>query len=56
MYGMIYDPGTETYPSRVSLALPTPGWGFHTVRGGSDPGDHRFRPRFIGVAHVWNDF
>ena len=22
-------------------------WGFHTVRGGIDPGGHRFRPRFV---------
>ena len=21
--------------------------------GGSDPGDHRFRPRFVGVVDVW---
>ena len=27
-------------------------WGFHTVRGGVDPGGHRFRPRFVGVVEV----
>ena len=32
------------------------GWGFHTVRGGIDPGDHRFRPRIVGVIEVWKDF
>ena len=25
------------------------GWGFHTVRGGIDPGDHRFRPLMLEV-------
>ena len=25
-------------------------WGFHTVRRGIDPRDHRFRPRFVGVV------
>ena len=28
-------------------------WGFHTVWGGIDPWDHRFRPRFVGVVEVW---
>ena len=31
-------------------------WGFHTVRGGFDPGDHCFRPRAVGVVKVWKDF
>ena len=31
-------------------------WGLHTVRGGIDPGDHRFRPRFVGGADVWKDY
>ena len=35
------------YPPRVALPLRTPGWGFHIVRGGIDPGDHRFRPRML---------
>ena len=26
------------------------GWGFHTVLGGIDPGDPRFRPRVVGVS------
>lgn len=31
-------------------------WGFHTVRGGVDPGDRRFFPRFVGVVYIWKDF
>ena len=31
-------------------------WGFHTVRGGIDPGDRRFRPRVVGVVDVWKIF
>ena len=31
------------------------GWGFHTLRGGIDPGDLRFRPRGIGVVDIWKD-
>ena len=33
-----------TYPLRVALALRTPGWGFQSMRGGIDVGDHRFFP------------
>ena len=40
---------------RVVLALPTPGWGFHAVRGGVDLGRHRFRPQLVGVVDVWKD-
>ena len=32
------------------------GWGFHTLRGGIDPGDLRFRPRVVGVVEIWNGF
>ena len=28
------------------------GWDFHTVRGGVDPGDHRFHSRGVGVVNV----
>ena len=28
------------------------GWGIHTVRGGIDPGNLRFRFRFVGVVDV----
>ena len=31
------------------------GWGFHTVRGGFDPGDHRCRPRVVAVVDLWRD-
>ena len=44
----------ELYPPLLALALRTPGWRFHTVRGGIDPGP-RFRPRFVGVD-VRKDF
>ena len=32
------------------------GWGFHTLRGGIDPGDLRFRPQVVGVVEMWTDF
>ena len=51
-----FDPGIGPRPPRVTLFLRTPGWSFHTVRGGIDPGDHPFRPRFVGVVAVWKDF
>ena len=31
-------------------------WGFRNVRGGVDPGDHRFRPRIAGVVGALKDF
>ena len=61
----IYNPGMGTYPPRGALALCTIpsqsaigqlGWGRHTVRGGIDPRDHRFRPRVVGVVDIWNVF
>ena len=30
-------------------------WGFHTLRGGIDPGDFHFRPRVVGVVDIWKD-
>ena len=30
-------------------------WGFHSVRGGFDPGDHRFRPQVVGFVDVRRD-
>ena len=54
MYGMISDPRIGYYPPRVALALRTPGWGFHTMRGGIDQGEHRFRPRLVGVVVYGN--
>ena len=55
MYGIVSDAGMGLYPHRMVLALQISGWGFHTVWGGIDPGNHRFRPRFIEVIDVWND-
>ena len=49
MYVRISDLDMGPYPSRVVLALRTPGWGFHTVRSGIDPGGHCFRPRLLGL-------
>ena len=31
------------------------GWGFHTVRGGIDPADLRFRPKDVGVTRMLKD-
>ena len=65
MYGRISDPGMGVYRPRVVLALfSSPrqsaigrrGWGFRTVRGGFDPGDHGFHPRVVGDVDVWRDF
>ena len=28
-------------------------WGFHTLRGGIDPRDPRFRRRVVGVVEAW---
>ena len=54
MYGRIYDPGRRPYPTRVVLAPRAPGWVFHNMRGGIDPGDHPFRPRFVGIIDKMN--
>ena len=32
------------------------GRGFHTLRGGIDPGDLRLRPRVVRVVEIWKDF
>ena len=65
MEARIYDPGN---PSLVALALrtwiyePQPisnepvGSGFPHRAGQIDPGDHRFRPQFVGVVDLWKDF
>ena len=64
MYEDISDPGIGSYRPWVALALfssPSQsaisrwGWGFHTVRGGVDPADHRFRPRVVGFVEVYRD-
>ena len=55
MSGRISDAGMRSYPPRVVLALCEPHIGVSTVRGGIDPGDHRLRPRLVGVTFVWKD-
>ena len=40
----------------MTVAIRTPGWGFYTVGGGIGPGDHRFRPPFVGVVDIWKIF
>ena len=52
MYQMICDPGIESYPFRVALTLRISGWGLVNMRGGIDPGHHRFCLRFVGVVDV----
>ena len=32
------------------------GWGFHTLRGGTDLGDLCFLPRVVGVVEAWREF
>ena len=32
------------------------GLGFHTLRGGIDPRDLRYRPRIVGVVEIRRDF
>ena len=56
LYGRIFDLGMGSYLLRMAMALRTAGRGFHTMRGGIDPDDHRSRPRFVGVVDVWKDF
>ena len=56
LQGRISDPEMCSYPPWMAIALRTPGWGFHTVGGGIDPGSLRFRPRFVGVVDVWKHF
>ena len=47
--------------SLSQLATRHLGWGFHTLRGGIDPGDLRFCPRGVGgfmrpyPPRVWRD-
>ena len=31
-------------------------WGVHTVRGGINPGDVRFRPRVVQIVEIWKYF
>ena len=54
MYGIMSDAGMGPCPPRVAAGSTNPRLGFHNVRGGIGPGDHRFLPRFAGVG-VWKD-
>ena len=38
---------------RRDLHLGQSDWGFHTVRGGINPGDARFLRRVVGVVEIW---
>ena len=40
------------YMSLSQLATSQLGWGFHTLRGGINPEDLRFRPRVVGIVDI----
>ena len=42
--------------SLIQAAISQRGWGLHTLRGGIDPGDHRFRPQVVGVVKLLKGF
>ena len=42
--------------SLIQSATRQSGWGFHTLRGGIDPGDLCFRPQVVGIVDTWKDF
>ena len=50
MYGCIIDSAMGPCAPRVVLAIRTPGWRPLNVAGGIDPGDHRFRLRFVRIV------
>ena len=54
MYGRVSDPGIGplSFPSGVGSTNPRL---FRTVLGGIDPGNHRFRPRFVEVVDLCKD-
>ena len=61
----IYDPGVGPYrpwgaldlfSSPSQSAINKWGCGFHTVRGGIDPGELCFRPQAVGIVDLWIDF
>ena len=52
--------GALTSPACVGLspnqsAIGQRRWGVHTVRGGVDPGEHRFRSQSVGVVETRSD-
>ena len=54
LYGRISDPGMGSYPPWMAMALRTPGWSFHTGRGGIDTRDNYVRLQYVGVVDVRN--
>ena len=54
--GIVYSPGAGGLTNPSQSVINPWGRGFHTLRGGIDPEDHRFRPQFVAVVDVWNDF
>ena len=65
MYGRISDPSVEPYAPRDLLALYKNisqsaigwwGWGFHTVRGGIDPGKLPFHTRVVEFKDLRKEF
>ena len=53
--GIVYSPGAGGFTNPSQSGIGQWGWDFHNVRGGINPGDHRFRLRFVGVVDVWKD-
>ena len=46
-YGIVSSPGAAGLSQEL---------GFHSVQSGIVPGDHRFRPRSVGVIDTWKAF
>ena len=55
-WDLILSPGGADSTNLSQSAISRWGWGFHTVRGGIDPGDRRVLPGCVGVANIWKDF
>ena len=53
--GAISPPGWHWRHEPQPISEQPVGLGFHTVRGGIDPEDHRFRPRIAGVVDICKD-
>ena len=50
--GIAHSPCAGGFTNPSLSAISQWRWGFHTVRGGIDPEDHRSRPLFVGVVGV----
>lgn len=46
-------PRATAVPASGNQRSANGGWGFHTVRGGIERRDHRFRPGVVGVVDAW---